>query len=293
MTTRTLVTLLIAACLGLAGCAGAAAEDPAPRAATGGMGGGMGGEDGGSGGMVEGFVAAPGNGVLEIGSGSRVTSDGVVVSRVVAPADGWVVVGSTISPGRVLGKAWVPKGESRDVLVKLSLADGARASVSLHVDRGTPRTYEFDAERPIRSPDALVYTERRPVESEMVLSALGAEAPPGTALLQVEDQRAGVTSLRVEYATVPGPSWLSVTSIRDDAPARVLGRVWRSAGEYQQIVVPLDTATSPGQILVTLHQDAGVRDRFEFDPNDPLGSIDRPYRMAGEIEIKQVTLSAE
>ncbi len=294
MVLRALVASLLFACLLIAGCTAAPAEKPAAAPAGGGMGeSGMGGESGEGGGMVEGVVATSASALIEMGAGSRVSSDGVSVARVVAPADGWVVVNSVESPGRSLGKAWVPKGESRNVVVKLDAADGPRARVALHVDRGTKRTYEFDAERPLRSPDAQVFVDRAPVETAISLSGFGVDVLANSALVLAEDQPAGTRSVKVAYLLVPGPSWVSVIAIKDGLPAEVLGRMWRAAGEYQQIVVPLDDVSSPGEVLVTVHQDAGTRSRFEFDPADPLGSADQPYRSAGEIVSKRIRLTGK
>ena len=253
----------------------------------------MGGDSGEGGGMVEGVVATSANAIIEMGSGSRVSSEGVSVARVVAPADGWVVVNSVESPGSTLGKTWVPKGESRNVIVKLDAADGPRARVALHVDRGTKRTYEFDAERPLRTPDAQVFVDRTPVQTALSLTGFGVDVLANSALLMVEDQPAGARSVKVAYLLVPGPSWVSVIAIKDGLPAEVLGRTWRAAGEYQQIAVPLDEVSSPGEVLVTVHQDAGTRSRFEFDPADPLGSADQPYRSAGEIVSKRIRLTGK
>ncbi len=66
-----------------------------------------------------------------------------------------------------------------------------------------------------------------------------------------------------------------------------------SGGEYQQILIPLDAKTTPGQVDVTVYQDGGTPGQFEFDVADPLGSLDQPYRSAGEIVIKRIELTAK
>ena len=245
MVLRALVASLLFACLLIAGCTAAPAEKPAAAPAGGGMGeSGMGGESGEGGGMVEGVVATSASALIEMGAGSRVSSDGVSVARVVAPADGWVVVNSVESPGRSLGKAWVPKGESRNVVVKLDAADGPRARVALHVDRGTKRTYEFDAERPLRSPDAQVFVDRAPVETAISLSGFGVDVLANSALVLAEDQPAGTRSVKVAYLLVPGPSWVSVIAIKDGLPAEVLGRMWRRGGR-----VPADRGSAGRRVV--------------------------------------------
>ena len=131
------------------------------------------------------------------------------------------------------------------------------------------------------------------MKATLLLSGFGTEVLANSALLRVEDQPAGTRSVKVAYLLVPGPSWVSVMALKDGLPAELLGRTWRAAGEYQQIEVPLDAVSTPGDALVTVHADAGARGRFEFDPADPLGSPDQPYRSAGEIVSKQIRLTVQ
>ena len=290
MVPRTLFASLLVACVLIAGCTAAPAEQPAAPPAGGGMGGsGMGGDSGEGGGMVEGVVATPANAIIEMGSGSRVSSEGVSVARVVAPADGWVVVNSVESPGSTLGKAWVPKGESRNVIVKLDAADGPRARVSLHVDRGTKRTYEFDPERPLRSPDAQVFVDRTPVQTALSLTGFGVDVLANSALVLVEDQPAGTRSVEGRLSAW-SRSVVGLGYRHQGRPARRACSAERGAprASTSRSLVPLDEVSSPGEVLVTVHQDAGTRSRFEFDPADPLGSADQPYRSAGEIVSKRI-----
>ena len=114
-----------------------------------------------------------------------------------------------------------------------------------------------------------------------------------SALLMVEDQPAGARALEVAYLLVPGPSWIAVHTITDGLPGKLLGRTKREGGEYQRILIPLDAKTTPGQVDVTVYQDGGTPGQFEFDVANPLGSLDQPYRSAGEIVIKRVELTAK
>jgi hypothetical protein len=281
--------MLVASVL-IGGCAANPAAPPAKAPGSGGMGGGMSAAPSDDG-MAQGVVADSDRASIDIGSSSRVSSEGVLVARVVAPSDGWVVVDSALGAGRPLGITWVPEGESREVLVKLTAANAPRAVVSLHVDRGKARVWEYDPLRPGPSRDARVLVDRTPVAVALELSSYGSEVLANSALVRVEDQPAGRRAITVAYLLVPGPSWVSVMALKDGLPSKVLGKTWRAAGEYQQIEVPLDEPSSPGEIDVTVHLDAGIPRRFEFNPADPLGSTDQPLRSAGEIVSKRIQLT--
>jgi len=188
---------------------------------------------------------------------------------------------------------WVPKGESRDVLVKLKAADGPRAVVSLHVDRGVDDTFEFDASKPARSPDAMIYVDRKAVLEPITLTSFGVDVLANSTLLMVDDQPAGTRSVKVAYLLIPGPSWIAVSTISNGLPGKFLGVIKRQAGEYQSIEIPLAAKSTPGQVDVTVYQDAGTQDRFDFDLANPLGSLDQPNRSAGEIVFKRIELTGK
>ena len=293
MLARTMLAALIASAVVLGGCASTSAEQPTAEPATDNMGmgdptGGMGMSDGG---MIEGVVSSADKAIIEMGSGSRVSSEGVLVSRVVLPTDGWVVVNSTQEAHQPLGMTRVPQGESRDVLVRLKAADGPRAVVSLHVDRGVKDTFEWDSSMPLRSPDAMIYVDRKPVLEPITLSSFGVDVVANSALLMVEDQPAGRRALEVAYLLIPGPSWIAVHAITNGLPGKLLGQTKREGGEYQRILIPLDAKSTPGKVDVTVYQDGGTPGRFEFDVTDPLGSLDQPYRSAGEIVFRRIELT--
>ena len=247
----------------------------------------MGGSQGESAGMLGGAVAAPKSASLELAKNPS-TSDGVIVSRVLAPADGWVVVRSATAPGAVLGKTWVPKGPSRDVVVKLTAADGADVRVALHVDQGTRRRFEFDPVRPESTLDKPVTVEGKPVEQRLALTAYGVEAVANSVLLLAEDQPATGGKLTVRYLLLPGPAWISVNRIEGGLPGKRIGLLSRPAGESQEISVPLEN-TNAGEVAVTVFADRGTPGVFDFSPSNPQGSADQPYKSAGVVVSKRIT----
>lgn len=76
-----------------------------------------------------------------------IANGGVTVKEVYADQDGWMVVhkDDNGNPGPVIGQTAVKKGETNNVVVKLSEAvpDGAKLWPMLHIDAGTIGTYEF------------------------------------------------------------------------------------------------------------------------------------------------------
>jgi hypothetical protein len=270
-----LAAVLVTAC-------GSTASPEAPAASGGGMG--MGGAPGesGEGGMITGVVAVSDEATLTLEPGA-VSSAGVEIARVVAPADCWVVIRSADSTGAVFGKTHVARGESRGVLVRLDRAVGVRARLAIHIDRGRRGTFEYDPGREGRNFDGPVNVDRTPLELPLLLDAHGVEAPANSVLMLVEDQPVGDTALTVTYLITPGLSWIAVNEFEQGLPGRRIGLTHVGAGELQQIRVPLDAAPRTQQVIVTVHSDLGEAGSFEYQVRDPLGSVDQPFRSAGVI----------
>ena len=103
-----------------------------------------------------GVVAEEGQAGLEAGP-DAFGGDTVMLSRVTAPAEAWVVVhlDDNGMPGKRVGLLGVRPGESREVTVVLE-EDGAEARsliVALHADRGQRDEFEFDMDDKLGSPD--------------------------------------------------------------------------------------------------------------------------------------------
>lgn len=103
-----------------------------------------------------GIPAEEGEAVLEIGEGA-LDDDELMVDRVVAPGDAWVVVHLEEDgmPGMRVGIERVGAGETLDVAVMLDddamMAD--RLIVALHADLGVSGEFEFDMDDKVGSPD--------------------------------------------------------------------------------------------------------------------------------------------
>jgi len=269
---RAALLVALATVMAAVGCA----QEPEP--ATSGAGSDMMG--GSEAGMVAGVIASARETALDPGAGI-VTRGGIVVPRVLAPDDCWLVVRSTVAPGGVLGTARVTKGEHRDVPVMLTAADSARVRIALHADRGERGAFEFDADRPSYSLDKPVIVEGRPVEGEVALQGWGVESLPAFALLEAEDQTLSGGAVRIRYLLVPGASWVSVNLVEGGVPGTRVGLLSRSGGEWQELLVPVEGVTPPAELVVTVYADRGEAGVFDFKPADPLASKDQPYTAAG------------
>lgn len=105
--------------------------------------------------MMVGVVVAEENVALEVEDQPGARNE-IVVSRVLAPDDSWIVVhlDDEGMPGMRIGLLQVGEGESRDLVVTLDEpAMGDRVIVSLHADRGRRGVFEFDMDRFMESPD--------------------------------------------------------------------------------------------------------------------------------------------
>lgn len=255
-----------------------------------GMGGGMGSSGGGDVGMVNGVVAASKNAGLK-SEDVRCTSAGIVVDRVLAPVDGWLVARSINPPFSVLGSAPVARGDNAETLIRLTTADAADALVCLHIDRGAYGVFEFDPERPRQSQDAAVYVNSAPVQVPVRVAGFGENVVANSVLVLAEDQKISNRAVVIDYLITPKPVWVRVNLLEEGLPGKQVGLVSRPPGEQQSIVVPLNQAVAPGDVLVvTIHADQGLPGVFEFDSLNPFAGVDQPYVAAGVLVSRRITL---
>ncbi len=276
------VGLLVVLVFATAGCV--RETRPSQRPASGmGMGGGS-----ASGGMGSGAIAVSRDASM-CAPVFHSSAGVIVVPRVLAPADGWIVVRSTATTAGILGCTPVRKGENSDVTLRLSTADTHRVRVALFVDRGSRGTLEFNPDRPASALDKPVIVDDATVELPLALAGWGAPANPGTAVILVEDQKAG-PELEVNYLLVPAQSWVEVRRIEKGVPTQRLGVLMRPAGEFQRVRVPVKGAKPKEEVLVTVFADNGVLGRFEPATGNPLSGIDQPWVSAGSVTSQRARL---
>lgn len=275
--------LLIASVL--AGCTSTGTQTPA---ASGGMGMSGGPTPGPE--MGLGVVAGKGEATIEIAKESS-SARGVQVVSVRSPEAGWLVVVSLDAPGGILGRMRVPAGDSSDLVVPLDTVDASRVRVRLHADAGSTGVFEYDPNRPERSPDKPVFVSGDPIEGDIRLTLYGVEAPQNLGQIRVSDQKLAADGrLLVDYVRLPGPSWVAVHVMEDGVPGPLVGWLARGAGESFAFGVPLEGAKPGDTLMVTVHVDRGELAEFEYEVSAPLTSIDQPYTANGLIVAQNVTL---
>lgn len=102
---------------------------------------------------VWGYVVDASDAQLEVSAQSEPGM--LVVGRVLAPVDGWIVVhlDENDMPGDRVGLKRISKGESLNVRVPLAAVTTAKVIVSVHADRGTANEFDFDMMQKEASPD--------------------------------------------------------------------------------------------------------------------------------------------
>jgi len=111
---------------------------------------------------VWGYVASAKNAQLELDENQQGV-DELVVRRVVAPSDAWIVVHADEDgkPGMRVGLAHIKKGESTDVKVKLGDLTTPKVIVAIHADRGTKDKFDFDMMKKEMSPDRPYFVDEK------------------------------------------------------------------------------------------------------------------------------------
>jgi len=112
------------------------------------------------------------------------------VANVTSGQDGWIVVhlDEGGKAGKVIGNAAVKKGESNNVVVKLSedVPVGGKLWPMLHIDAGAIGTYEFPG------PDAPVIVDGNIVMKQIAVTAAAAAGPAKLPTTGGEDAPVGL-----------------------------------------------------------------------------------------------------
>jgi hypothetical protein len=206
--------------------------------------------------------------------GDQVVQDSVVViPKVIAAQDGWVVIHAGDKNGTVMGYEAVKAGENDNVQVDVDLSKGTPTiSAMLHIDAGTVGKYEFPgADVPVKDASGAVVN--------VPFKIIGVD---------VDDQFVK-TSKEVDINDIVAQQdgWIVIHAT--DKDGTVLGYSAIKAGLNQNIKVDLSKADATKiseKLTAMIHIDAGTIGTYEFPgadvppklgnaiANEPLWTVD-------------------
>ena len=125
-----------------------------------------------------GYVASADKAQLELDE-NQLGVDELVVKRVLAPGDAWIVVheDDNGAPGMRVGIARVKRGESTDVKVELEKLTTPKVIVAVHADRGTKNKFDFDMMKKEMSPDRPFFVDEKELAKVATVREFGVEQP--------------------------------------------------------------------------------------------------------------------
>ena len=210
--------------------------------------------------------------------------DTLVVKRVKAPTDAWIVVhlDNNGMPGDRVGAQHISKGESRNVKVALKGVTSEKVIVAVHADKGTPNKLDFDMMKKAESPDRPFFVNDKELAKVVTVREFGVKAQNGEALIEVADQPGATDRITVGTATAPTAAWVVVHLNDNGMPGKRVGYTSIPAGENRNVVVTLNPGIElTDSLLVAVHADRGVVGTLEFNMKDKLNSPDQPFFVSG------------
>ena len=216
--------------------------------------------------------------------GDQVVMDStVVVSKVVAAQDGWIVIHAGDKNGTVLGHSAVKAGENDNVEVDIDLSKATpTVSAMLHIDAGQIGVYEFPgADVPVKDASGNVVN--------VPFKIIGVD---------VDDQFVTDTkAVSINNIVAQQDGWIVIHAT--DKNGTVLGHAPIKAGLNQNITVPLTDMTDlTGELTAMIHIDAGTIGTYEFPgPDVPPkmgGAIaNEPFWTVDHVRVKDQKLAAD
>jgi hypothetical protein len=237
---------------------------------------------------VWGYVAAPDKAQLEVVENQNGV-DTLVVKRVLAPADSWVVVHADMDgkPGMRVGLTHVKKGETLDVKVPLKNLTTPKVIVALHADKGTPEKFDFDMMNKEMSLDRPFFVNGAELAKVATVRDYGVKATAETASLEASAQPGATSQIVISSVNAPTDAWVVVHLEKDGGPGQRVGLVHVRSGQTSDVVVPLEPLKLTPNLVVALHADKGDPGLYEFDMDDKINSLDQPFFVNGkEVAIK-------
>lgn len=235
---------------------------------------------------VWGYVASADKAQLEV-TEDQMDADELVVDRVLAPQDAWIVVHADDNgkPGMRVGLQHIDKGESTDVKVKLDEVTTDKVIVAVHADRLNAGEFDFDMMAPTMSADRPYFVDEKELAKVVTVRGFGVPAEKGEAVIEVSEQAVSASgTVTVDRAVSPTDAWLVVHLDDDGAPGNRVGLQHIPAGESLSVPVALYPLPLTEKLFVAVHADRGEAGLFEFDMMNKINSPDQPF-FVGEDEV--------
>ena len=233
----------------------------------------------------------------------------IKVDRVVAPANGWLVVQADAGdgvPGAIIGSVPVQSGATSDITIPLDPLQQIpkRAFVTLLADLGQPKVLEYSvsgASGMSKASDmgsapstagliGQAASKDKPIIAGGMLVVAQVNITPLT--FAVEAGRASIASASIPATSstvtlhavrAPAASWAVVsTEGTGGVPGTVLGQSQVPPGVYTRVPVELPGLAGKTKLRASLHVDLGTPGAFEFTSPDAATSPDQPYLAGGE-----------
>jgi hypothetical protein len=240
-----------------------------------------------SGGMalpkVWGYVTSADLGQLEVED--QLGVDTLVVKRVVAPSDAWIVVhlDDNGMPGDRVGLTHINKGESTNVEVPLKGVKSEKVIVAIHADKGTPNEFDFDMMKKAESPDRPFFVDENELAKAVTVREFGVKAGQGEAAIEASAQPGASGSIVIDRALTPAGAWIVVHLDDKGMPGKRVGYAPITAGENRSVAVTLSPEVKlTDNLFVAVHADRGVLGTLEFNMADKVNSPDQPYFVDGK-----------
>ncbi len=212
-----------------------------------------------------------------------VMDSNVVIGKVVAAQDGWIVIHAGDKNGTVLGHSPVKAGENDNVEVEIDLSKGTpTVSAMLHIDAGVIGTYEFPgADVPVKDASGNVVN--------VPFKIIGVD---------VDDQFVKDTkAVMINNIVAQVDGWIVIHA--GDKNGTVLGYAPIKAGLNQNVSVPLtDTADVTDMMTAMIHIDAGTIGKYEFPGADTPPSLggaisNEPFWTVDHVRVEDQKLAAD
>jgi hypothetical protein len=225
---------------------------------------------------------------IEVLSGQTPDNGQLVISRVVANQDGWIVIhrdnaNQPVVPA-IIGKVQVTKGTSTDVKIILdsAVANGERLWAMLHEDTGVKGLYEFSGST---SPDQPIS-----VNGTMVMTPFSIQQTDP--MVSVENQTLNNNQVVIKQVNAAEDGWIVVHASNSGGTfAQVIGKTHVNAGMNMNVIVSLDmlpenVVRNSDVLWAMLHYDRGVEGTYEFP------GVDAPVVINGDMVMESFIINA-